>query len=212
MLGSALPFAPTHSGTLCCSRLSGSGARTRPPLDPHGAWRCARPRFRSPDPPCRGDRPATLRSLDPLGPPRHHDAQRTERILKQVSSLPGSIELVRHQQSGKADAAAVQQAEERLGNSVVVAAVRRVRHQGRGAGHLDHLQQRARRRGRPPVRWWRRAQRPRCNARDRGRCRRPSARSRPRERSPRRRHRSTARGSGQEALWRLGRGRRLGRA
>ncbi len=212
MLGSALPFAPTHSGTLRCSRLCGSGARTRPPLDPHSAWQCARPRLRSPDPPCRGDRPATLGALDPVGPPRHHDAQRAERILKQVSSPPSSIELVRHQQSGKADGAAAQQAEERLGDAVVVAAVRRVRHQGRGAGLLDHLQQGGRRRARPPVRWWRRAQRPQCNARGRGRCRLPSARSRPRERSPRRRHRSTARGLGQGALWRLGRGRRSGRA
>ena len=58
-----------------------------------------------------------------------------------MSSPPGSIELVRHQQSHKADAAAVQQAEGRLGYAVVVTALRRVRHQGRGAGHLDHLQQ-----------------------------------------------------------------------
>ena len=117
--------------TLCRSHPFGSGARTRPPLDPHSAWQRARPRLCSPDPPCRGDRPATLGAFDPGRSPRHHDAQCAERVLKQVSSPPSSIELVRHQQSGKADAAAAQQAEERLGNSVVVTAVRRVRHQGR---------------------------------------------------------------------------------
>ena len=64
------------------------------------------------------------------------------RILKQLAALPGGVELVRYQQSGESDGAAAQQAEERLGNAVMVAAVRRVRHQGHGAGQLDHLQQR----------------------------------------------------------------------
>src|SRR3954447_9810806 len=64
------------------------------------------PRLRSPDPPCRGSSSATLRTLDPLGPPGHHDPQRTERILKQLAALPRGIELVRHQQSSEADGAA----------------------------------------------------------------------------------------------------------